>query len=231
MATIAEPQSGRVRTRRPQRSALGALLCVALALGAYGCGSDDDDPAGVSLGAAATAAQGTDGERLAAIERSIAVEDAVTQWSRAASVVEAKAAAEEARNLITGPTVAGAGDADRDGRVATVRVGLLPGDDGSLGLASAVHGACVSRAVLGGSWEHPAARWAQLLTRIDEWSASNNRFPELPSHAQRTVGWATLTLDAATIEEAREYAGHAGGHAAIVTQALRAPAAERCAGG
>lgn len=223
-------RSQRVRSRRPQCLVACALLCVGLALGASSCGSNGD-PAGASRDKPATAAEGAERERMAAVRRSGAIEAAVAQWGRATSLGRAKAAAEEARNLITGPRVQGASDADGDGRVKRVRAGLLPGEDGSPGLATPVRGACVSRDVLGGSWERPRERWAELLRLIRDWSPSNNRFPELASHAQRTVGWATLTLGAGSIEEAREYAGHASGHAAIVTQALRSPAAESCPGG
>ncbi len=210
------------------RAAASALLCVGLVLVAGGCGGDGEDRTRASRNGTA---QDADGGNDTAIERARAVEDAVARWAQAATLMKAKAGAEAARNLITGPTVQGAGDADGDGRATRVRVGLLPGDDGSPGLATAVEGGCVLRDVLGGSWDRPKERWGELLTRIEEWSATNNRFPELPSHAQRTAGWATLTLSATSIEEAREYAGHAVGHAAIVTQALRAPAARPCPGG
>lgn len=202
------------------RAALLTVPCLVLAL--TGCG---DGGSG-----AATTTPGDDTQR-AALDRAAAVEDAVRTWSDAATLAEAQAAAERARNLITGPHVSGAGDGDGDGDVEPVAVGLLPGDDGSPGLASTLTGACVQRDVLGGSWDDPPARWDEVLRRIETWAPGANRFPELPSHAQRVVGWASLTLAADDVAEAHEYAGHALGHARITTEALQEPDEQPCPGG
>jgi len=74
--------------------------------------------------------------------------------------------------------------------------------------------------VLGGSWADPSGRWQEVRTRVAAWSQTNNTFPALPSHPQRVVGWASLTLAAPTLELAREYAGHAQLHVRITREAL-----------
>jgi hypothetical protein len=71
---------------------------------------------------------------------------------------------------------------------------------------------CVTRDLLGGSWENPARRWAILQAKIAAWRPGNNTFPTLPSHAQRIVGWATLALGSSDLATAREYAAHAKLH-------------------
>jgi len=58
----------------------------------------------------------------------------------------------------------------------------------------------------------------------------NNTFPALPSHAQRVVGWATLTLRTHSLADALQYSGHATGHARVVHQSLEDPGAEPCPG-
>lgn len=189
-------------------------------MAAAGCGGDD----------ASSAAGAATGARAEALERAAEIEAAVERWGGAESLPAARAAAEDARNLVTGPGVRGAGDGDADGEVERVPVGLLPGEDGSPGIASPIAGTCVERDVLGGSWERPREHWAELWTRVRVWEPANNRFPELPSHAQRVVGWATLALAAGSDAEAREYAGHAALHAGIVTRALEAPDAADCPG-
>lgn len=200
----------------PMRSrALALVACAALALGA--CGDDDDPPA--TAGAQP------------ALERAEAIEDAVAAWADAPTLDEAQRHAEDARNLITGPAVQGAGDIDGDGSAEPVDEGLLPGDDGSAGLATGLPGRCVELDVLGGAWDEPAERWDDVLRRIDAWTPQNNPFPELPSHAQRVVGWATLTVRADDLADAREYSSHAASHAALVTRALRDPDADPCPGG
>lgn len=201
-----------------------ALAIPGSVLAAAGCG--ESSPAGDS--AAATAASTTESPGR---ERATEIAAAVERWSVSRTLPEAKAEAERARNLITGPHVEGAGDGDRDGNVDAVAVGLLPGEDGSPGLVKAGEGRCVDQDVLGGSWDDPAARWADVLRRVDAYSATNNEFPGLPSHAQRTVGWASLTLEASTLDEAIEYAGHATGHAQVVVDALANPDAATCPGG
>ena len=51
-------------------------------------------------------------------------------------------------------------------------------------------------------------------------AASNNTFPALPSHPQRLVGWATLTLATEDLATAREYGGHAHLHIDTAIRAL-----------
>lgn len=199
-----------------------ALVAVAAALALLAAGCGDDGDAGPTRAQPAHAA---------ALERARAVEAAVADWAASGTLDEARAAAEHARNLITGPRVRGAGDADGNGRVREVRIGLLPGEDGTPGLATALARGCPLQDVLGGSWADPTARWDELFVRIEEWTPSNNRFPELPSHAQRVVGWASLTLAATSLAEAREHSGHAAAHARLVTDAIREPDASPCPGG
>lgn len=154
--------------------------------------------------------------------RLAAISAAVARWEEADSLDEARAAAEESRNLITGLDTMGAGDLDGDGTVSgAVDDGLLPDEQGGPGLASALS-ACpeVDRDVLGGSWDDPAGRWQILSEAIEAWSPTNNPFPGLPSHPQRVVGWATLALDGTSLEEAREFAGHARLHVTVTEEAL-----------
>lgn len=72
---------------------------------------------------------------------------AVDDWQRADDLASAKAAAETARNLVTGPDVNGYGDLDGAGVT-----GLLPCEQGQPGLVTSPAPACVERDVLGGSW-------------------------------------------------------------------------------
>lgn len=169
--------------------------------------------------------------RSGALDRSLAVQRDVVRWAEAKTLTEAKASAERARNLITGPDVREAGDADGDGELGTVAVGLLPGEGGKPGLASPVVGECVRRDVLGGSWSDPVARWEEVYRRIEQWAPDNNTFPALLSHAQRVVGWASLTIQADRLAQAREFSGHAALHADVVVDALRTPQADPCPGG
>jgi hypothetical protein len=155
--------------------------------------------------------------------RLVAIDDAVNRWQAATDLASAHHAAEEARNLIVGPDGPGYGDADADGTVKGASdVGLLPGLGGEPGLATADAGTCVERDVLGGSWADPARRWAILATAIDDWSATNNTFPSLPSHPQRIVGWATLALATDDLATALEYAGHAHLHIDVAMRAATA---------
>lgn len=188
----------------------------------FGCGGSP---------AASTTPQSTDRARAAGVQRAEAVQRAVSRWSRATTLQAAQAAAEEARNLVTGPHVPGAGDANGDGRVKGVSIGLLPGADGGPGLASELASGCVQRDVLGGSWADPQQRWNDVIRRIEEWTPQNNPFPELPSHAQRVVGWASLTLKATRLNEAHEYSRHAADHARVVIAAITDPSASPCPGG
>lgn len=204
---------------RPFSAPIVALLLAGLVAG---CGSSSQPAPAVAASSPA---------RNAALVRATAIQREVRRWTSAQTLAAAKAHAERARNLITGPTVPGAGDADRDGSVKPVAIGLLPGADGSRGLTSALATGCVQRDVLGGSWSRPAARWADVTRRIAEWGPANNTFPGLPSHAQRVVGWASLALRAPRLSDALEYSGHASGHAAITLAAIRSPGAKPCPGG
>ena len=192
------------------------LLTVLMVVAVLACGCGDSRTA--TGGTAASI------ERTAALRRATAIEREVAVWARATTLDLAQASAARVRALIGGPAFAAAGG-------SPPRVGLLPGADGTPGLASAVPEGCVRRDVLGGSWDDPQQRWSDLMAVIDAWTPTNNTFPSLPSHAQRTFGWATLTTRASTLEQTREYAGHAGGHAAVVTSALRDPGAAPCPGG
>ena len=207
-------------------SAVALLLAGLLA----GCGSDSDSTSVAAPEPASVAAPSSSAPARGALLRAEAIQGTVSRWASATTLADAKAAAEETRNLITGPTVAGAGDADRDGKTTPVRIGLLPGDDGSRGLTSSLATGCVERDVLGGSWSRPAARWAEVARRIRDWAPDNNTFPGLPSHAQRVVGWATLALESRRLSDALEYSGHATGHARIVTAAIEPPGARPCPG-
>jgi len=150
------------------------------------------------------------------------VDAAVAAWSGAATVAEAHAAAEEARNLIVGPAGPMYGDADGDGTVrGDIAVGLLPGVEGEEGLAQAEPvNSCVEADVLGGSWEEPGDRWDTALAAYEEWTPASNTMPTLPSHPQRVVGWATFTLATDDLDAAHEYAGHARIHVGVSRAAV-----------
>ena len=87
-------------------------------------------------------------------------------------------------------------------------------------LVAAPVSSCVERDVLGGGWADPGERWADLRTRVEQWSPSNNTFPALASHPQRVVGWASLTLQSTTLDAAHEFAGHAQLHVAETRKAF-----------
>ncbi len=153
--------------------------------------------------------------RLAAVDR------AVDRWSDAPTLATAHEAAEEARNLIVGESGPFYGDANRDGQIAGANViGVLPALDGGASLASPNDNACVVADILGGSWRDPAKRWSQFQSALSRWTISRNTFPSLPSHAQRVVGWASLTLKSDSPVEARKYAKHARLHVDIALRAL-----------
>jgi len=153
------------------------------------------------------------GSRLAALDV------AVTRWQRAPDLRQAHKAAEEARNLIVGPAGPFYGDANRDGKVSgVVAFGMLPGLRGEASLARQTDGPCVVAHILGGSWRDPAGRWAILEQAISRWTPTRNTFPSLPSHIQRVVGWASLTLNSRSLANAREYAKHARLHVNIANQ-------------
>ncbi len=145
----------------------------------------------------------------------------MTTWEDAPTLAAAKAAAEQAVNLITGPHVTGYGDLDGNGTITGPNeVGLLPGEHGEAGLVRPPGSSCVQRDVLGGSWADPGARWADLRDRIARWTPTNNTFPALRSHPQRVIGWASLTLRTKDLVSAREYAGHAQQHLDVTRTAL-----------
>jgi len=176
-------------------------LTIAVPLLAGACSSSD--------------AVGTPGSTdLALTERVDAVAAAVDDWQDAATLAQAKADAEAALNLIVGPDGPGYGDSDGDGVIqGETDMGLLPGSLGEAGIAqSEPTNSCVQADVLGGSWEDPADRWATAQAVYDAWTPSDNTMPSLPSHPQRIVGWATLTLATDSLDEALEYAGHAQIH-------------------
>ncbi len=158
----------------------------------------------------------------AALERVEEIQVALDRWRDAPGVAEAHRAAETVSNLTTGPGVERFGDLDDDGSVAgSVATGLLPGQDGETSLGLVLAG-CAGPDLLGGSWSDPAARWSELLTRIETWTPRDNRFPELTSHALRTVGWARLTLGSDRLTDAQEYAGHAQLHVDATRAAVEA---------
>lgn len=143
-----------------------------------------------------------------------AIDAAIAEWRGARTLAAAKAGAEKARNLVTGPAGPAYGDVDRDGTLGgEVDSGLLPGLGGEAGLASARPNPCVIADVLGGDFSEASARWATMDRAIANWRTGNNTFPSLPSHPQRIVGWATLTLQRANLAQAKNYAGHAQLHA------------------
>jgi hypothetical protein len=156
-------------------------------------------------------------ERMDTIDRSVAV------WRGAESLVAAQAAAEEAANLVVGPNGPGFGDRNGDGVVSgDVTIGLLPGLDGTpAGLASPLAANdCIWQDVLGSAWTDPGADWGAMLTAIANWRPGNNTMPTLASHPMRIVGWATFTLASDSLDEAREYAGHAKLHVDVSFRAL-----------
>ncbi|MEJ1155432.1 hypothetical protein [Microbacterium marmarense] len=147
---------------------------------------------------------------------------AISAWQDAEDLAELKQAAEQVRNLVAGEAGPYYGDADGDNTVSgAATVGVLPGLDGEPGLTSVVEGDCLERDVLGGDWSDPAARWQILDDAIAAWGPTNNTFPSLPSHPQRTIGWATLALSEDDLETAREFASHAQLHIDVSAAALQ----------
>lgn len=199
----------------PLRRAIAVTALIAAVV--VGCGSTGQSPAITSSppGPVTSADPGPLEARLAAID------DAVARWRSAPDLAAARRSAEEARNLVVGPHGPLYGDADQDGTIEGFStIGLLPGLGGEPGLATATVGPCVERDILGGSWADPAARWSVLASAIAAWTPSNNTFPALPSHPQRIVGWATLTLATAELATALEYGGHAQLHIDVALRAV-----------
>lgn len=160
-------------------------------------------------------------------ERLVVVAAHVEEWRTAGTLAEAQSAAEAAANHVVGPTGPGFGDRDGDGEIrGPSDAGVLPGSEGwPLGFAvEAVRDDapdCVARDVLGGPWEDAPGRWNELAVAIDTWTEDRNTFPSLPSHAQRVVGWATLALEADSLQDARDHAGHATLHAGIALKSVQ----------
>jgi len=160
---------------------------------------------------------------MALSERIGIIDEAVGAWRNATSIETAQMAAEEAANLIVGPNGPGYGDRNGDGVISgETTVGVLPGLDGTpAGLAIPLAtNECITRDVLGGTWDDPETKWGAMLTAIDDWRPNNNTMPSLASHPMRTVGWATFTLRSDSLDEAHVYAGHAKLHVDIALRAL-----------
>ena len=160
----------------------GPALLLPLALLA-GCGGDagSSPPPG-----AAAAAQGRVSE----------VQSALDRWRDAQDVETAHDAAETVSNLVTGPGVDLYGDADGDGTVrGEVDDGLLPGQDGETSLGLPLAG-CAGPDLLGGDWDDPVGRWADLTGRIAAWSPTANPLPVFRQScaAHRRVGPAHLDV-------------------------------------
>ncbi len=156
----------------------------------------------------------------AAASRVAQIQHHLDQWADASDLDEAQAAAEAVSNLITGPGVSLYGDANGDGSVGgEVIDGLLPGETGEASLALPLRG-CAGADLLGGSWVDPGSRWGELEGMIAAWSPVNNPFPQLASHAQRTVGWAQLTLASSELGVALEFSGHAQLHVDAIAAAV-----------
>ena len=183
----------------------------------------DDGVTTTTTAPVATTATAADAGVAAYAERMALVDEAVAAWSVAPTVAAAQEAAETAANLVVGPNGPGYGDRDGDGVVSgATDAGVLPGLDGTpAGFAIPLAAnACITADVLGGSWDDPDARWAEMLDAIDAWRPSNNTMPTLASHPMRVVGWSTFTLETGSLDEAHEYAGHAKLHVDISVRAL-----------
>ncbi|MEV8268189.1 hypothetical protein [Microbacterium sp. NPDC076911] len=181
----------------------------------------------VALGGCATGASDVENDEVSPAvaelsERLGETTVAISAWHDAEDLAELKQAAEQVRNLVTGEVGPYYGDADGDGTVSgAMTVGVLPGLEGEPGLASIIEGDCLEQDVLGGDWSDPAERWQILDDAIVAWAPTNNTFPSLPSHPQRTIGWATLALNEDDLETAREFASHAQLHINVTAAALQ----------
>jgi predicted small secreted protein len=191
------------------RRLIAPFLLLAFAITACG----DDTPEGAN----------EDVEAFTLRERLVRIDDAVVVWEDATTIEDAHAAAETAANLVTGSGGPGYGDRDGDGEVGgETDFGVLMGVDGEpVGLADAVSdNSCVVDDVLGGAWDDPAARWAQLDEVVAGWSDDSTSMTDLASHPMRIVGWAMLALDTDDLDAAVEYAGHAQLHVDVSLEAL-----------
>ena len=198
---------------------LRPTLVALIVLGLVACGSSGGDVADPITTSPAEAALAGQLDELGA---------AVDTWRTADSIAVARVAAETAANLVVGPNGPGYGDRNDDGTVSgETDAGILPGLDGTPdGVATALAtNACVESDVLGGSWDDPAGRWAEMEQAIDTWRPDSNTMPSLASHPMRVVGWGTFTLDTDpaapdALDLAHEYAGHAALHVVISADAL-----------
>lgn len=214
----------RLRMRIGRIASIAALALAACSTREDGtnalAGEPSAEPAQAAMPSSPAAVKPAEATPSAA-ERMTAIATEVAAWRRAPDLATAKRHAEAARNLIVGPNGPNYGDSDGDGTVAGAsRVGLLPGLAGGPALAIPAANACVTRDLLGGSWDDAARRWQILQAKIDTWRPGNNTFPTLPSHAQRIVGWATLTLASSDLATAHDFAGHAQIHVDVSRRAL-----------
>jgi hypothetical protein len=187
------------------------VLPLVLIVGLAACG--DDDPAVDPEGVAAFTFR----------ERMLHVDDAVVVWEVGETLAEAHAGAEAAANGIVGPNGPGYGDRDGNGTIdGEEDFGVLQGLDGTpVGLADSLDETeCVVADVLGGSWNDPGARWAELTAAVDAWSTDNNTVQSLDSQPMRLVAWAELALASDSLDEVREFAGRAQLHIDVSLDAL-----------
>lgn len=185
------------------------ITLVVAAVLVAACG-DDVLPVAVSIAVEPDSPEASMAGRLREIDSFVAV------WRTAATIEEAQAAAEAAANLVVGPDGPGYGDRDGDGVVGGAsEIALIPGLAAPLS-----ENECVVADVLGGAWDEPAVRWEEMLEAIASWAPNRNTMPSLASHPMRVVGWATFTLASDSLDEAREYAGHAKLHVDVSLRAL-----------
>ncbi len=208
--------------RRQKLPNMTAMITLLVPLGLMACGSPEPTtpylaPSGLAQPAPAEPQpQPQQPSTESLTTRLEALDRAVARWQGASTLRTAHEAAEEARNLVVGSSGPFYGDANGDGRISGAStLGILPGLKGERSLARRDDNACVVADVLGGSWREPAKRWSKLQNAIARWTAAANTFPALPSHPQRVVGWASLTLNSASLAEAQEYARHAQLHVDI----------------
>ncbi len=207
-----------------------AMITLLVSLGLMACGSPEPTtpylaPSGLAQPAPAEPQpqpQPQQPSTESLTNRLEALDRAVARWQGASTLRTAHEAAEEARNLVVGSSGPFYGDANGDGRISGAStLVILPGLKGERSLARRDDNACVVADVLGGSWREPAKRWSELQNAIARWTATANTFPSLPSHPQRVVGWASLTLSSASLAEAQEYARHAQLHVDISVRAVK----------
>lgn len=192
------------------RTGSAAILAAILVLTA--CGSDESSEENLQ-----------EQSEIAFREQMTTIDDAVAVWGNAKTIEDAQVGAEAAANLVVGPNGPGYGDRNGDGTIdGETEVGVLSGIDGTpIGVAQTLDpNECIERDVLGGSWTDPAAEWDKMTAAIAEWTPDNNTMPTLDSHPMRIVGWSTFTLDTDSLDEAREYAGHAKLHVDVSLDAL-----------